>query len=415
MPASAQQTELNVYGTATRYDRRKDAVINTAALLINRLGLRDTTLAVVAAEIGLNLKSLRYYFAKREDLVAAAFRRSIALHRELVEQTTAAAKPAERIRHFIDSYFALQARVARGEQPPFVHFGDLRALTSPHLEVVGAEYNQLFRELRAMLRVPGREIDRATLNANTHLLLSQLLWSVIWLSDYLPADYARIGARFADILLNGISSAAVDLARCPLPPAALRPVDERLSQESFLRAATELINAQGYRGAGVDRISSLLNVTKGAFYHHNDNRDALVVACFDRTFGFIQAAQDAALDSDLDNLSRVAAAAATLVDRQMSPEGVLLRTSALTAVGPDMRAEIAIRMARYTTRFAGMLNDGIVDRSVRPCDVRIAAEMITAMINSAEELDRWVPNLDRSRASELYVRPLLTGLSASFA
>lgn len=399
----------------TRYDRRKEEILNAAAALINRLGLRDATLAVVAAEIGLNLKSLRHYFPRREDLVSAAFLRSIALHAELVEQALVAPDPAQRIRSFIDGYFALQARVALGEQPHFVHFGDLRALTSPHIETVGAEYVQLFRRIRSMLRRPGDKGDRATLNANTHMLLSQLLWSVVWLGGYLPEDYRRVGERFADILLNGIAAGPIDLRLRAVPPVALAPESERLNQESFLRAATELINAQGYRGAAVDRISSLLNVTKGAFYHHNDNRDALVVACFDRTFGFIREAQDTALASDLDNLSRVGAAAVTLVNRQMSPEGVLLRTSALTSVGPEIRSAMAERMALYTTRFAAMLNDGIVDGSVRPCDMRIASEMVTAMINSAEELDRWVPGLDRDRADDLYVKPLFGGLNESLA
>ncbi len=320
----------------------------------------------------------------------------------------------ERIRGFIARYFALQARVARGEQPPFVHFGDLRALTSPQLETVGAEYIMLFRDLRRLLRGPV-PIDRATLNAHTHMLLSQLLWSVVWLYDYLPDDYPRVADRFADIIMGGIAGRAVDLADCRLPPVSPPREGERLSQESFLRAATELINAQGYRGAAVDRISSQLNVTKGAFYHHNDTRDALVVACFERTFGFIRAAQDATAGDGRDNVARVTVAAASLVDRQMSPEGVLLRTSALSAVGWELRAELARRMALFTTRFAGMLNDGLTDGSVRRCDLRIAAEMVTATINSAEELDRWVPDLDRAHASDLYVRPLLVGFAAGLS
>ena len=44
----------------SKFDRRKAEILNAAAAVINRLGLKDATLAVVAAEIGLNLKSLRY-------------------------------------------------------------------------------------------------------------------------------------------------------------------------------------------------------------------------------------------------------------------------------------------------------------------------------------------------------------------
>ena len=47
---------------------------------------------------------------------------------------------------------------------------------------------------------------------------------------------------------------------------------------AFLKAATRQINEHGYRGASVDRISASLNVTKGAFYHHNEAKDDLVAA-----------------------------------------------------------------------------------------------------------------------------------------
>ena len=101
----------------TRFERRKEEILHAAAALFNRNGLRDTTLSVLAGEIGLNLKSLRYYFKKREDLVAAAFLDSIARHRALVADAESIDQFDDRIRHFVRSYFALQARVGRASKP----------------------------------------------------------------------------------------------------------------------------------------------------------------------------------------------------------------------------------------------------------------------------------------------------------
>lgn len=116
---------------------------------------------------------------------------------------------------------------------------------------------------------------------------------------------------------------------------------------------------------------------------------------------------------EMDGLSHVAAATVSLVSRQMDPSGILLRTSALTAVGLDLREEMARRLSLSTLRFADMLNDGLIDRSVRVCDMRIAAEMVTATINSAQELQRWVPAATRENAADLFVRPLLYGFRGS--
>ena len=396
----------------SRFDRRKEEILNSAGALFNRHGLRDATLAVVATDIGLNLKSLRYYFERREDLVAAAFMRSIDLHQRLVSDAMVEDDAEARVRRFVAGYFALQASVRSGEQAEFVHFADLRALTEPHSLAVWGAYNRLFRAIRELFKSPGRSWHPARLNAATHMLFSQLLWSVVWLNNYALEDLPRVTTRFTDILLGGIAAAPVDLSRfvASVPPEAVEA--DRLSQEVFLRTATSLINQFGYRGASVDRISTELKVTKGAFYHHNETRDGLVVACFEHSFARIREAQQAALAAEIDGVSRISAAAVSLVTRQMLDNGTLLRTSALTAIGLELRVQMAQQMSRLTSRFGDMLNDGMMDGSVRPCDVRIGGEMMTAMINSAEELGRWVPGATADDASDLYVRPLLTGILA---
>ena len=120
----------------TRFNRCKEEIINAAGALFNRHGLRDATLSVIANETGLNLKSLRYYFERREDLVVASFMRSIYLHQLLVTKALTEPSVEACIRRFVGSYFDLHARVRRGEQPEFVYFGDLRALTEPHASMV---------------------------------------------------------------------------------------------------------------------------------------------------------------------------------------------------------------------------------------------------------------------------------------
>ena len=397
----------------SRFERRKEEVLDAAGALFNRHGLRDATLAVVAAEIGLNLKSLRYYFQRRDDLVSAAFLRSIERFRNLVEDALEVDGFDARIRAFVGGYFAHQARIRQGDEPELVHFGDLRALTGEHLDVVGEAYVGLFRQVRQLF-APGRmSWTFAERSASAHFLLSQLHWSVIWLDGHVVDDFPRVATLLTDILLNGLAARTVALPSVALPMTAPFENTDRLSQESFLRAATTLINDQGYRGASVDRISAQLGVTKGAFYHHNETRDALVVACFERTFDIVRQAQDRAIREHNDAIGHVAEAAASLMSRQMAPEGVLLRTSALTAIGPDLRHDMERRLARSTWRFADMLNDGLIDGSVRLCDMRIASEVVTAAINSAQELQRWVPGATEENAAALYVRPLLEGLRPS--
>ncbi|RYF95518.1 MAG: TetR/AcrR family transcriptional regulator, partial [Caulobacteraceae bacterium] len=183
-----------------------------------------------------------------------------------------------------------------------------------------------------------------------------------------------------------------------------------LAQETFLLAATRLINRRGYRGASVDKISAELNVTKGSFYHHNEDKDDLVLACFDRTFTVLRAAQLAARDLKADQWTRLAAAASALTEFQLSEDGPLLRGSSMTALPIEVRQDISDRYARVSDRFAGMISDGIAEGSIRPVDPLVAAHMLNALLNAAASMGAWVTGLEKDEAAGLFVRPLLLGL-----
>ncbi len=397
---------------SSRFDHRREKILNAASSLFNRHGLRDATLTIIAAEIGLNFKSLRYYFKLREDLVSAVFMRSIDLHLKLAEAAAEERGLECRLRRFVRDYFELLLAVRLGTRPEFVYFGDLRALTTPHSDDVWPAYGRMFKAIRKLFQVPGVTWDGSKLNAATHMFLSQLLWTPVWTANYFPQDVEQITRNFADILLYGIAAKGVIFP--PLDEVRRPAVEEgdRLSQGSFLRKAISLINQHGYRGASVDRISTELNVTKGAFYHHNETLDELVVGAFECSFANIRAAQDDALARETTGSGRITAAAVSLVRQQMLDEGTLLRTAALTALNPELRTRMAAEMGRLTLRFSNMLNDGLIDGSVRPCNLNVAAEMTTAMINSSEELRRWVHGATEENAAELYVAPLMTGLLA---
>ena len=87
----------------------------------------------------------------------------------------------------------------------------------------------------------------------------------------------------------------------------------------------------------------------------------------------------------------------------MSCEGT---RSSPVSIQPQLHA----KFDGVSDRFAALLSDGIADGSVRPVDVNITAQMLTAMINAAAELHFWTPGLQRGQEVDLYVRPFFEGL-----
>lgn len=401
-----------IAGAATaRYARKKETILAAATGILNRQGVRGMTLADVAAAVGLNTTSVTYYYRKKDDLAAACFMRGLERFEAMVDEAAAQDTPATRILKFLDLYLDLNRRVRLGEATPLTSFAEVKALKEPLRESVGGAFTDLFRRVRAFFDDPAlSHLDKRQRTARAHLLMEQVFWSGRWLRRYDVEDYGRVRDRMGDILLNGLHATGRAWAPQALPDPTPQSPDGQEWRETFLVAATRLINQRGYRGASVEEISAALNVTKGSFYHHHDDKDALVAECFERTFTVTRRSQLDARDLKSDCWTQLVSTAAGLSSYQLSEHGPLLRASSLGALPEPLRSEMADGYMRGWQRFAAIISDGIADGSVRPIDPAIAAHMINSMLNAAASLGAWVPGLEQDEAAELFAKPLLTGV-----
>lgn len=394
-----------------RFQKKREAILNAAARQFNALGVRGATLSEIAASVGLATNSVTYYYRKKEDLAAACLLRAIARFAALAHDAAGEATVAQRLRRFLQLHAQLLADIELGRQDPMPPFGDLRALPSPQLDTVHQAYTDMFRQVRSLFR--GEETahwPRETLHARTHMLLSLVHWMPGWFTRYEESDYARMADRTADVVLHGLGAPGTAWRGAELG-LAWRTAATPGPTEAFLRAATALVNEQGYRGASVDKISARLNVTKGSFYHHHDNKLDLISACFERTFALFRQALSAAEAKGGSGWTRACATALALLRFQRSEEGPLLRMSSASALPAAAdREQVQRAMERLTERMGGVLVDGLVDASLRPQDPAVAAHVVMAMINAAADLHQWVPDVTEASVAELIGRPTFLGL-----
>ena len=404
-------TAVNASATA-RYAAKKEAILTAATTILNREGVKGMTLADVAAEVGLITTSVTYYYRKKDDLAAACFLRGIDIFNALAVEAATVTGARARLSRFLELFFEMATRIRLKEAAPIVAFSEMRALKEPLRSQVGEAFNDLFRTIRGFFDDPEfAGLSRLEATARTHLLLEQAFWTVTWTRRYDVEDYPRIRDRMFDILSGGLAVGARGWTPPALPdPTPAEAASTDISRETFLVAATRVINQKGYRGASVEDISAELNVTKGSFYHHNEAKDDLVSECFERTFAIMRSAQFAARDLKADQWTRLAAVTAALVNYQLSDHGPLLRASSMGALPIEMRQDIAERYARVSDRFAAMISDGIAEGSIRPVDPLIAAHMLSSMINAAAALQTWAPSAELDQVAALFARPLLLGV-----
>lgn len=370
------------------------------------------TLADVAASVDLITTSVTYYFRKKEDLAVAVFLSSIERFDTLISGALGPADPRDRLLAFLARFLDHDARIRAGDEAPLAIFSDIRSLGDAHLTTVLAAYSDLFRKIRSLFFAPDYDwLSRKFATSRTHMLLEQLYWAVTWLPRYDIEDYARLRDRMFDILANGVAAAGAEWRPRQLgEPEKLTGAGTDSQLDTFLIAATRLINQRGYRGASVEKISAQLNVTKGSFYHHNEAKDDLVVACFERTFDTMRRTQRLAMGTTGSAWEQISSAAAALVEYQLSERGPLLRTSALAALPETIRQDMVEHFNRVSDRFAGMISDGIAETSLRPVDPFIAAQMMNATLNGAADLRLYLRDIDRADIAALYAKPMLMGI-----
>lgn len=150
----------------------------------------------------------------------------------------------------------------------------------------------------------------------------------------------------------------------------------------ILQAALLCFAERGYDAAGVAAICQRAGVSKGAFYHHFASKQALFVALLDQWL--------AALDGQMTGLRTPAATAPQSLQTMVALLQQVFRDASgrlpmfLEFWRQAVRDEAIWQAAmapfeRYHTLLAGIIEQGIAEGSLRPCDPKAAARVLVSM------------------------------------
>lgn len=401
----------------SRFVQKREVILDAALRLFHQRGVDGTTLTDVAERVGLATNSVTYYFRRKENLVVACFERTFGIFNGLIDSSANGATVEDRVTAYIRNYFRLLAEIETRVRPDVVSFSNVLAVRGAGADAVRDAYSALFRRMRELVDDGGPASENRTrLNVRAHLLMALTQWGRVWLNRYEPDGYARAADQAANIMIHGIASPGAvwptsDIERMSLTGEGA-VAGAHLSRDQFLPAATRLINEQGVHGVSVERISASLDVTKGAFYHHNPTKEALIADCFEHSFAVIRTAQHKASLADT-GWARLCVAATDLVRYQLSDAGPLLGITARTGLPAKDSVRMMNVMNRLSERFAGFVVDGVIDGSVRPVDPTAAAQLVNAMINASATVQRWVPGVNADNGVEYFVKPLFFGMLTS--
>lgn len=395
-----------------KFQKKRELILDAASQQIAQRGLKGLTFVGVAESVGLNTTSITYYFKRKELLAAATLERGITQWAAMINAAGQAKTPRARVRALIHAFLDLMLKARTGEAAQLTILSDMRALDDPIRSELVRMYQDMLWTIAGYFGPLNTTQIKARNLARAQILIDCLHWSRVWLPIYSAADFPRVEARLFDLLEYGFAVKGATWA-----PELLK-IDEEpqengpdISRETYLRAATLLINERGYRGASVERIAAHLNVSKGSFYHHLSGKDDLVLDCFDRSYSRVSKAQHMAIAQPGTYWHRLISTISSLLTLQFDGQFPLLRTTALQVLPQELRPSIIQRSDRMAQRFAGIMIDGIADGSIRAIDPMIASQCLMAALNAGFDFRVWAaarPSLEE--AVRIYTEPLAFGM-----
>ncbi|MBT8089554.1 MAG: TetR/AcrR family transcriptional regulator [Gammaproteobacteria bacterium] len=157
-----------------------------------------------------------------------------------------------------------------------------------------------------------------------------------------------------------------------------------LQKDRMLRAAARCFNEKGYSGSSLKDVAAILGLTDAALYYYVRNKEELVYLCYVRAAAVGREAMARAVSEGLDGFDTVRRYLRYHIEIMVGDRGPIAIMSEIPSLIPIHRDEVLELSRQHSARFEEILEAGIEDGSISPCDVRMTGNAIMGSIN-------WIP------------------------
>ena len=197
-------------------------------------------------------------------------------------------------------------------------------------------------------------------------------------------------------------SNASDIARVP----GRREAEARATREALIEAALELFTERGYAEVGTEEIVARAKVTRGALYHHFEDKRDLFRAVFERVEGDLMKRIGATMDVAEDPWNLMVAGMRSFLDACEEPAVKQISlTDAPAVLGWSEWREIDNRHGLGLTRAA--LQGAVDAGAIRPIAVEPMAHLFVAALSEAAFV---IANAEHPRKARAQVEEALLQL-----
>lgn len=167
----------------------------------------------------------------------------------------------------------------------------------------------------------------------------------------------------------------------PWEPAGKRAQQREVKRNAVLQMAARLFNERGFHATSLDDIAERLNVSKPTLYYYIENKDQILLECV-----------KIALDLMQDGIGEVRAAGGSAIDQLKACmriySGVVTQDFGMCVIriGEDplpepLKKELRRLKAGIDGQFRRLIEDGVAEGSLAPCDPKMAAFMLAGALS----------------------------------
>jgi AcrR family transcriptional regulator len=186
----------------------------------------------------------------------------------------------------------------------------------------------------------------------------------------------------------------------------------QLKRQAVIAEASRAFGHRGYQNVSLDDIANSLNVTKPALYHYIKSKQELLYECHNLSMDIGDKVLDHALATQKTGLEKLENFISGYIDSFANELAAPAVLSELNAMSPEEKRRIINRRRQFDLRLRKLLQEGIDDKTIAPCNPKLAVFWFMGAING---IPRWFSasgEFSGAHVAEVFVKFLVLGIQA---
>lgn len=187
----------------------------------------------------------------------------------------------------------------------------------------------------------------------------------------------------------------------------------QLKKQAVIAEAAKAFGRRGYKNVSLDEIALALNVTKPALYYYFKSKQELIYECHELSMRIGDEVLQDAIASEANGYERIAAFVRNYVELLTDRLGAAAILRDVSAMTPADQKKIRLRRRKFDLQLRKVLEDGIQDGSIEPCDPKLAVFWFMAAVGS---ISQWYdPNgsLRGHQVADAFINFLSNGIRST--